>query len=550
MGQKRYVLGVDFGSDSVRALVVDVENGQELASCVAEYPRWKKQLYCDPPGHRFRHHPLDYIESLTAAIQGSLTDFDDTQKQAICGIGVDTTGSTPIAVDEQGTALALLDEHKDNPNAMFVLWKDHTAIKEAAEITERCKNYHTDYTRYIGGLYSAEWFWAKALHVVREDPELAKEIYSWVELCDWIPALLSGTTAPAVMKRSRCAAGHKTLWHPSWGGLPDDPFLEGLNPKLVDIKAHLFTETLTSDNGAGQLSAEWAEKLGLREGITVAIGAFDCHMGAVGAGARPHELVKVIGTSTCDVMAVEPDVLGDKAVAGICGQVDGSILPGLIGLEAGQSAFGDVYAWFKRLLGWSYVQQGQDAPDDLLLTLTEAAERYQPELSSPLALDWFNGRRTPYANQVLNASMSGLNLSTGPVEIFHALVEATACGAQAIIECMETQGVTVGRVIGIGGIASKSSYVMQICADVFNRQVDVVASDQCCALGAAIFAAVADGQYDTVEQAQQKMASKIARSYVPRAEWTGFYSQRYALYRELAEYTEHSEHYKAALNDR
>lgn len=545
----KYVIGVDFGSDSVRALVVNVDNGEELATCVAEYPRWKKQQFCDPPAHQFRHHPLDYIESLTDAIRGALAELSNEQRQAVVGIGVDTTGSTPVAVDEQGTALALLEQYQDNPNAMFILWKDHTAIKEAEEITALCKSYHTDYTRYIGGAYSAEWFWAKALHIVRDDPQLAKDIYSWVELCDWVPALLSGNTAPAVMRRSRCAAGHKTLWHPSWGGLPDDPFMAQLDDKLVDIKSHLFTETLTSDQAAGQLSQEWAEKLDLPAGIAVAVGAFDCHMGAVGAGARPHDLVKVIGTSTCDVMTVEKDVLGDKTIAGICGQVDGSILPGVIGLEAGQSAFGDVYAWFKRLLSWSLDVNGVTSEQDLLVTLTEQASQYQPTLTAPLATDWFNGRRTPYANQSLSASLVGLGLFTGPAEIFHALVEATACGAQAIIDCMETQGVDVGRVIGIGGIAAKSPYVMQICADVFNRQVDVAASEQCCALGAAIFAAVAGGAYDDVAQAQEAMASKIARSYTPRAEQAEFYAKRYRQYCELAEYTEQSEHYKAALND-
>ncbi|MBP1655369.1 MAG: L-ribulokinase, partial [Bacteroidetes bacterium] len=353
MSNSPCVLGVDFGTDSVRAVLVNATDGTEIASAVAHYVRWGKGLFCDPPSNTFRQHPRDYLEGLEQSVRQALAQAPPGTAERVRGISVDTTGSTPVAVDQQGTPLALTPGFEENPNAMFILWKDHTAVGEAEEINRLAKTWGgTDFTMYEGGIYSSEWFWAKLLHVLRKDPQVRQKAFSWVEHCDWIPAILTGSTNPLTLKRSRCAAGHKAMWHESFDGLPSEDFLVKLDPLLKGLRGKLYRETHTSDVAAGSLSAEWASRLGLPLTVQVGVGAFDAHVGAIGGEIQPYVLTKIMGTSTCDMIVAPMKEMEQKLVQGICGQVDGSIIPGMLGMEAGQSAFGDVYAWFKDLLMW------------------------------------------------------------------------------------------------------------------------------------------------------------------------------------------------------
>jgi len=547
MPRAQYLLGLDFGTDSVRAVVVNAASGKEEANQVARYLRWQQGLYCDPARNRFRQHPLDYIEGLEEAARGALAQLPKGAGERVLGIGIDTTGSTPCAVDRAGTPLALLQEFRENPNAMFILWKDHSAVQEAEEINRVSRSWGgVDFTKYEGGIYSSEWFFAKILKILREDAAVAASTFSWVEHCDWLPALLTGATDPLALKRSRCAAGHKAMWHPEWGGLPPEDFLVRLDPRLAGLRSRLYIDTFTSDVKAGGLCAQWARRLGLPEGAAVAVGAFDAHIGAVGGGIREGTLAKIMGTSTCDMIVAPAAALAGRQVAGICGQVDGSILPGLIGLEAGQSAFGDVYAWFVNLLYWPLeFAEGsppdpaqkeslrQDIKNRILANLSEEAGRLAPGEAGLLALDWLNGRRTPDADQSLKGALAGLTLGSTAPRIFRALVEATAFGSRAILERFQREGVRAERVVALGGIAQKSPFVMQVTADVLNVPIQVVASEQACALGAAMFAAVAAGLYQGVTEAQERIGSGFSRTYTPDPQRARAYQGLYKRYLAL-----------------
>lgn len=551
--EDKFVIGFDYGSDSARAIVVNALTGEILGTSVKYYPRWEMGLYCNPKINQYRQHPMDYLEVLEDSVREALSQCPKGTADKVVGIAFDTTGSTPVFTDENGTPLSLLPEFFENPNAMFVLWKDHTAIKEAAEINKLCKEWDIDYSAYEGGVYSSEWFWAKALHVLREDEEVRKAAYTIVEHCEWLPAILTGVTSSKNIVRSRCAQGHKSMWHPKWGGLPPEEFLTALDPLLAGFRERLFTDTETAEKPVGTLCPEWADHLGLSTKVVVAGGAYDCHMGAVGAGITPHTLVRVLGTSTCDVMISSYEEVGDKLIKGICGQVDGSVIPGMIGLEAGQSAFGDIFAWFKRVLEFPIKQiigktelidfntraaLIKEACENIIPLLTEEAEKIPLSESTVIATDWMNGRRTPDANQLLQGTITGITLSTTAPKIFRALVEAAAFGTKAIVERFINEGLRIDNVIGIGGIAWKSPFIMQTLSDVLNMPIKVTKTDQARALGASMFAATAAGVYDRIEDAIASMNSGFANEYTPNAENAKLYAAIYEKYIKVGQFTE------------
>jgi L-ribulokinase len=531
----KYVIGLDYGTDSVRALVVNAENGTEVATHVFHYPRWKKGLYCNPALSQYRQHPLDYLEGLEASIKQALKKAGKEVAQNVVGISVDTTGSTPVAVDKKGTPLSILPEFSENPNGMFILWKDHTAIHEALEINALARTWETDFTKYVGGIYSAEWFWAKILRTLRADETIRDTAYSWVEHCDWISAHLTGDTNPLTMRRSRCAAGHKAMWHNAFDGLPSEAFLAKLDPLLSGLRQRLYTDTHTADKPMGHISKQWAKKLGLSENVVIGVGSFDAHMGAVGAHIEPYTFVRVMGTSTCDMLVAPNDEVGHLLIKGICGQVDGSILPNMLGMEAGQSAYGDVFAWFQKILMFPLKtllseQQAAKMGEQIIPKLAEQAAMLPLNENNPVALDWFNGRRTPDANHTLKGMISGLDLSSDAPHIFKALVEATAFGSKAIVERFNTEGVKIERVVAIGGVAKKSPFVMQTLANVLQMPIKVVKSEQACALGAAMCAATAAGIYPTLEAAQVAMSSGFDAEYLPDKTTASVYGKLYEKY--------------------
>ncbi len=542
MSKDQYCIGVDFGTDSVRSIIVDAGNGQEMATAVFHYPRWRDGLFCHASHNQFRQHPLDYMEGLQDTITRCLAIAGTAVTANIKAISVDTTGSTPVATDETGMPLALQPAFEHDPDAMFILWKDHTAIQEASEINAHAKKFEKDYLRYVGGIYSSEWFWSKLLHILRKNSRVRAACYAWLEHCDWIPFLLTGGKKAADIKRSVCTAGHKALWSEDWGGLPPDQFFSSLDPLLTGFLTRLYNRTYTADQKAGYLCAYWAEKLGLSTEVIVGIGAMDAHIGAVGGQIEPYYLSKVMGTSTCDMLVAPVAEMNGKYVQGICGLVNGSIIPGMIGMEAGQSAFGDVYAWFRDLLLWPQKhipgQTDRELAEKIIPGLSREAMQLPLEEKAELSIDWFNGRRTPDADALLKAGITGLSLGTDAPRIFRSLVESTCFGARAIIERFAEQGVPVKGLIGIGGVARKSPFIMQMLADVINMPIRINRSEQTCALGAAMFAATAAGIYNKVEDAMHAMGQGFDKTYYPDAAKVPVYQRRYQNYLLLGKFME------------
>ena len=550
---KTYVIGLDYGTDSVRAILVDTKNGEELAAAVYDYPRWKKQAYCQASQQQFRQHPLDHIEGMEHTIK-AVVEKSQVPEERIKSICIDTTGSSPVPLNREGIPLAMVPGFEDNPNAMMVLWKDHTSILEAEEINTLAAHWGgEDFTKYEGGIYSSEWFWAKILHVARADAAVKKEAFTWMEHCDLMTYLLIEDKDLKRFKRSRCAAGHKAMWHPDWEGLPPTAFLEKLDPYLAALRGNLYEDTYTSDEIAGSLDPDWAQRLGLSPATQIAVGTFDAHAGAVGAKIDEHALVRVMGTSTCDIMVATQHEVGKNTIRGICGQVDGSVLPGFVGLEAGQSAFGDLLAWFKDVLSWpidhlvmtsNVLDEAQkealkqDVEENFIKTLSAQAEAIPLSESIPIALDWINGRRTPDADQNLKSALSQLSLGSKAPHIFKALVNAICFGSKKIVDRFREENVVINRVIGIGGVARKSPFIMQTLANVLNMPIEIASSDQAPALGATVYAAVAAGIYTDVVAASKQMGGDFEAVYQPDPQAVPYYQEQMKAYEALGHFIE------------
>lgn len=536
-----YVIGLDYGTDSVRAVIIDTADGKQIASSVFEYPRWKAGLYCDPSASRYRQHPLDYLEGVEATVRACVKEVGAQIAAAIRAICVDTTGSTPVAVDRNGTPLSLLPGFEEDPDAMFMLWKDHTSIPETERINELAKRSKVDYLKYVGGIYSSEWFWAKIFNVMRHNEAVAGAAFTWVEHCDWMPFVLTGGKDVSKIKRGVCAAGHKGLYSSEWGGYPPAEFFVALHPALGRIVSTLPSKCYPADTAAGTLSKEWAAKLGLGTDVVVAVGAIDAHLGAVGGTIKPGQMSMVIGTSTCDMLVVPAEEVAKAGlVPGICGSVQNSIVPGMVGMEAGQSAFGDVYAWFFNLLNWPFTviddsKVGKEVRERIIAELNKQAAALETIPGSEIALDWFNGRRTPDADQSVKGALWNLTLGSDAPRIFRALVESTCFGTKAIVERFTTHNIRVDEIVALGGISQKSPFVMQMLADVLEMPIAVSRSEQTCALGSAMVAATAAGIYPNVETAMEHMGQGFATTYLPDPTKSTLYRQRYEQYRRMGE---------------
>jgi len=522
-----FTLGLDFGTNTVRALVVRCADGREFGSCVAAYPSGRQGLLLDPRDHNLaRQHPGDYLAAMRRSVRGALAEAGRKRGFAadrIAGVGVDTTGSSPLPVTRENVPLALTKKFRHHLDAQCWLWKDHTSWREAARITAVAARHRPHYLAKCGNTYSSEWWWSKIWHCRNVAPAVFAAAYSWVELADWIPSVLAGVTDPGRIKAGVCPAGHKAFYSDDWGGLPDKRFLALLDPRLAALRDRLYRQAYDAREPAGTLCAAWARRLGLRAGIPVAIGAFDVHYGAIGCGVTEGTLVKVIGTSTCDCGVVSaaapvPDI------PGICGIVKGSILPGYYGLEAGQSAVGDIFNWWVEKAGAGGAGHAQ---------LSREAARLRPGESGLLALDWHNGNRTILVDPLLTGLIAGLTLHSTPAEIYRALIEATAFGARAIIERFREYGVPIRRVVCAGGIAEKNPLLMQIYADVTGCTMLVAGSSQACALGSAMAAAVVAGAHPDFPAAQRAMVTLKPVSYRPDAARRRTYDRLYRLYRSL-----------------
>ena len=549
---KDFVIGLDYGTDSARAVLVNAHTGEQIAEAVHNYTRWSRGEFCDALESRFRQHPLDYIEALKSVLHGVLDSNQDIAPY-VRAISVDTTASTPCLTDENLQPLSLKEQYKDNPDAMFVLWKDHTGVAEAAAIEQACHNSQTDYTQVSGYHYSAECFWAKVMHLLATNSDMRRDARSVIECSDFICATLTGTTDPKVARMGHCNAAQKMFWSEDWGGFPPESFFEALDPALVPILRTLNANKYTCDKPYGKISSALAAELGLSCDVVIGCGNVDSHQGAIGAGVAYKRAMINLGTSGCCMFVIPSEVLGGRIIDGVFGQAESCIIPGLVGFEVGLSAFGDAYAWLRRTLAYPTVEilaksekidpetrktLVDEVLDNILVKLGEDAAKITPRLDAPFATDWFNGRRSPEPNQLLWGSLMGLKLSTTAPELYYAIVEATALAMKTIVDHLAERDIVFDSFIGVGGISQKSPFVMQMLADAIGKDIHVSECKQSCALGSAICASVVAGLYPTIEAAQQALCRPIIRTYSPNSERRELLEKRHELYRAAGKFTE------------
>jgi L-ribulokinase len=492
------VAGVDFGTLSVRVSIVDSERGL-LASAIAEYPLHRKH---EDPEYAAQSHE-DHMRALASCTREAVKRAGVHGAQ-IDAIALDTTGSSVVPVDANM-----------QPLGEYYLWCDHRAKGEAAEITEAAHREGLEAIEWCGGVYSSEWGFSKLLHWLRHNPEKRGQFASAFEHCDMVAATLCGITDPKRARRSICAMGHKWLWNRDLGGLPPEPFLAKVDPLFIGVREKLNGEYATSDEIAGRLSAQWAERLGLKAGIPIPVGAFDAHWDAIGAGCRTDDVVNVVGTSTCIIGITR----SAKLVPGVCGVVQGSVHPKRTGIEAGLSAVGDIFNAIA-------TRAGTD-----VATLGAGLENFRAGQTGLLRLTWDNGDRTVLVNPDLRGITLGWNLqSTAQDELF-AAIEGTALHTRVILDRMTEYGVQIKRVINAGGIPQKSAVLNQVYANVLGRPV-LVPSKSVVSLGAAIFAFLAAGTFNTVEEAQEQMCPPH-KEYLPEAAGQSVYEALYPLFCKL-----------------
>ena len=536
----KLTLGADFGSASVRVVIADAQSGEILSSAEADFPRWKKGLYQHPDGQIYRQHPLDHTEAFEECVKDALEQLSSEQRDRIAAIGIDTTGSTPVPVNREGIPLALTEGLADNENAMFWLWKDHSAAVESRKIDRVFKKHGFD--RYMGD-YNAEWFWAKILHCVRTDKACAKAAYTWVEHSDWMVGELTGNTDPASMYHNACANGHKAYWHSSWNGLPSAEMLGVIDSYLKLVAERFGRAPEPATVKAGYLSEKWKKRLQLTGDVLVSGSALDAHAGAVGAGIRDKRLVAILGTSAVEMLVKPLREAEHLSIGQFAGQAENATLPGYVSIESGQSSFGDIFAWLKEVLLWPSEHIAADPPltkeqkeslEKQVLSALEKEAQNLPDDPFPIALDWFNGRRYPKGDPFARAAVTGLNLASEAPVLYRSLAFGAVCGLKRIVDGFEEHGLEIKDVVAVGGISRKSPYLMQMMADVLGKEITIVQSDQTCALGAAIYAACAAGIWDTIEEAVEHMASKSDKKYMPGPEKKDLYAGLYRQYLALA----------------
>ena len=531
-----YFIGIDYGSDSARAVLCD-QNGKIISASTMEYPRWIKGKYCTASKNIFRQHPQDYLDVLEHILKEVVKLCPNPD--AVKGIAMDSTCSTPGFVDKDLVPLALKEQYAEDPDAMFVMWKDHSMVAEAAEITALCAEWKNsgkslwNYASHCGSNYSPECYWAKILNVFRRREDIRRDSYSLLELCDYIPAVLTGCHSMEDLKASHCAASAKHLWSEQWGGFPPDEFFDTLDPSLTVIRHHMADINHYCTEPFGTLCSQWAAKTGLNTDVVVAVGNIDSYAGATAAGVNVGTLAMNIGTAGCFMTEMPSEQMSDTDVQGVFGQVDGGIRPGQVLYEVGMSAFGDMFAWFKRLLSYD----AKD-PGSLLRRLGEEAMTLAPDSAIPIATDSFNGRRSPNPNDALPASICGLKISTSPAQIYHSLVQAAAFATRMNIEHLDSYGIKISGIVAIGGISQKSPFVMQTLADITGFEINVLDCKDSCALGDAMFASVASGHYPTLEMAVSSMQPGIKRKYSPASDTKEYYDARYRRYLALSGFTE------------